>query len=185
MKWQTAIFAALTSTWLLSSASHAGEPVSIDDIFNGNIGVNLASVSGRLSVGNFNDSRTGVGADAIEMAGQMPVTLTGSTVTGLVQSAFEQAFVASGATLVDDNAAFSLGGNLIEMQLTENEAGIHVLIRCELTLRQGTRNAWQSVVFSQTQSDNADIAAAVIQGLNRLISELFMDDYFLMEMGIF
>lgn len=185
MKWYRAIFAVLTSTILMTSTTHASESVTIDYTFKGNTGVNLASVSGRLSVADFTDSRTGVSTSTIEMTGQTPVTLTDSTVSELVQDALAQAFVASGVTLAESNAAFSLAGNLIEMQLTQNDTGIRVLIRCELTLRQGTRNAWQSVVFSQTQSDNTDVAGAVTLGLNRLISELFMDDYFLMELGIF
>lgn len=115
--------------------------------------------------------------------------LADSSASELMQSAFEQAFVASGVTLgvtlTEGEASFSLAGNLIEMKLTQSEVGLRVLIRCELTLRQGSRNAWQNVVFSQIQSDNTDIKVAISRGLDRLISELFADSYFLMELGIF
>lgn len=185
MKWHKVFFVALSAAILLSTATHASDPVSIDYKFEGNTGANLASVSGRLSIGQFSDGRADIGANAIEVDGQEPVMLAGSTVSGLIQNAFEQAFVASGVTLAEGEATYSLGGNLIEMKLTENEAGIRVLIRCELTLRQGSRNAWQNVVFSQVQSVDNDTSVAISRALDRLISELFVDSYFLMELGIF
>ena len=185
MKWHKVFFVALSSALLMSTTIHANEAVSIDYKFGNNTGVNLASVSGRLSISDFSDSRIGIGADAIELDGQPPVMLADSFVSVLIKSAFEQAFVASGVTMTEGEASFSLAGNLIEMKLTQSEAGLRVLIRCELTLRQGSRNAWQNVVFSQVQSDNTDIKITIGRGLDRLISELFADSYFLMELGIF
>lgn len=188
MKWHNVFFVALSSALLLSTTIQANEAVSIDYKFGNNTGVNLASVSGRLSISHFSDSRIDIAAEAIGMDGQAPVMLADSSASELMQSAFEQAFVASGVTLgvtlTEGEASFSLAGNLIEMKLTQSEVGLRVLIRCELTLRQGSRNAWQNVVFSQIQSDNTDIKVAISRGLDRLISELFADSYFLMELGI-
>lgn len=185
MKWHNVFFVALSSALLLSSTTYANESVSIDYTFGNNTGVDLTSVSGRLSISQFSDSRIDIGAEAIELDGQAPVLLTDTEVSELIQNAFAQAFVASGVALAEGEASFSLAGNLIEMKLTQSEAGLRVLIRCELTLRQGSRNAWQNVVFSQVQSDNTDIKITISRGLDRLISELFADSYFLMELGIF
>lgn len=189
MKWHNVFFVALSSALLLSSTTYANEPVSIDYTFGNNTGVDLTSVSGRLSISQFSDSRIDIAAEAIELDGQAPVLLTDTEVSELIQNAFAQAFVASGVALgvalAEGEASFSLAGNLIEMKLTQSEAGLRVLIRCELTLRQGSRNAWQNVVFSQVQSDNTDIKITISRGLDRLISELFADSYFLMELGIF
>jgi hypothetical protein len=169
-----------------SIVARADEPISVDYHFAGDTGVNLSSiVGGPLGINSFTDGRENVGPNDISRPDNQPLTLTGITPTALIQGALEQAFTASGAKLADVGTDLSLNGRLIEMQVAENDKGIQVLIRCELTLRNGNRSAWQSVLFSQIQTDDSDIVSAIEQGLDRLVSELFMDDYFLMELGIF
>jgi len=169
-----------------STVAWTEEPISVDYLYTGDTGVNLSSiVGGPLSINTFTDGRENVDSNDIGRPEKQPLTLTGTTPTALLQGAFEQAFNASGAILADNGSALALHGKLIEMQIVENDKGVQVLIRCELTLRNQNRSAWQSVLFSQIQTNDSNIVSAIEQGLDRLVSELFIDDYFLMELGIF
>jgi hypothetical protein len=85
----------------------------------------------------------------------------------------------------DNDSQLILNGKLTEMSIQNTEFGLEVLIRCELILTNQGRNAWQSAVFSRTAVESKDISAAIGLGLDRLVAELFRDDYFLMELGIF
>jgi hypothetical protein len=181
---------SIISTLLLSSLTSialAGEPLAVEYKYEGNTSVSLASVmGGPLSVNSFTDSRSGVSANDISRGdGNEPLTLTNQTAAELVQSSFVSLFEAAGASLGEAGSPLVLQGNLIEMSVVEKGDGYEVQIRCELTLRNQGRNAWQSVAFSRVETDNKDASAALKAGLNRLAADLFRDDYFLMELGIF
>jgi len=103
----------------------------------------------------------------------------------LVHSAVLGAFTSSGASLAEGDARLTLEGKLIEMSVQDTATGLEVLIRCELTLINQGRNAWQSAVFSRTTLEGKDVGTAIGRGLDTLITELFRDDYFLIELGIF
>lgn len=182
------LFAAAIAASVLtcSAVSTADEPLVLDYTFSGNTGVNLSSIAGGpLSVNDFTDARPGSGASEIQRPGKDSLTLADQTAAALLQTTFSEAFTASGAQLGSADSPLKLEGKIVEMQITETAQGLETLIRVELTLRNQGRNAWQSVVFSRAQSEGADLSAALEQGLNRIVTELFRDDYFLMELGIF
>lgn len=182
----TSIISALLLSGLTSIAL-AGEPVTIEYKFEGNTSVSLASVTGGpLSVNSFSDGRSGISANDISRGdGNEPLTLANQTVAELVQSSFASAFEAAGASLGAAGSPIVLEGNLIEMSIQDKGDGFEVQIRCELTLRNQGRSAWQSTVFSRVETEDKDATAAVKAGLDRLAAGLFRDDYFLMELGIF
>ncbi len=95
------------------------------------------------------------------------------------------AFTSSGASLAEGDARLSLEGKLIDMTVQDTATGLEVLIRCELTLINQGRNAWQSAVVSRASVEGKDVSTAIALGLDRLVTELFRDDYFLIELGIF
>jgi hypothetical protein len=170
---------------LLTSVAAVGEEISIEYQYQGDTGVSLASmIGGPLSVAEFTDGRSIADKQTIELSGEAPLTLNERAPATLIQETFHQALQSSDASLADDSS-LQLRGHLLELQITDNGEGLEVLIRCELSLNNQGRNAWQSVVFSRTQTDSKDINEALSKGLDRLVSELFMDDYFLMELGIF
>lgn len=177
---------ALAITGLLMTGTPAySDEVSIEYKYQGDTGVSLASmIGGPLSVAEFADGRSITNKQSVEYSDKAPITLTQQAPAKLLQETFYQALQSSDAELTEDSP-LQLRGNLLEMQISDNGDGLEVLIRCELSLNNQGRNAWQSVVFSRTQSDNKDINEAISKGLDRLVSELFMDDYFLMELGIF
>ncbi|ALO47110.1 hypothetical protein [Pseudohongiella spirulinae] len=170
---------------LATSLPAYGEEISINYKYQGDTGVSLASmIGGPLSVAEFSDGRSVTDKHSIEHNDNASISLPDRAPAALVKDTFYQALQSSDANLADDSA-LQLRGNLLEMQIADNGDGLEVLIRCELSLNNQGRNAWQSVVFSRTQTDSKDINEALSKGLDRLVSELFMDDYFLMELGIF
>lgn len=181
------ISAALTAALLGTvGTTIAGETLNLDYRYAGNTGVSLSSIAGGpLSVSDFSDARVDAEAADIQRAGKEALTLQKQSAAALVQNTFAQAFESSGAQLGDSDSPLALEGKLIEMQVNESDQGLETLIRVELTLKNQGRTAWQSVVFSRSQTEGDDPGSAIQNGLNRLVTELFRDDYFLMELGIF
>lgn len=178
--------AIAASVLACSTISLAGEAINLDYSYTGDTGVNLSSiVGGPLSVNTFTDSRPDTGASDIQRPGKEPLTLANQTTASLLQATFTEAFKASGAQTGEAGSPIMLDGKVIEMQIQDTAQGLETLIRVELTLRNQGRNAWQSVVFSRVENEGSDVEAAIELGLNRLVAELFRDDYFLMELGIF
>lgn len=178
-------------TWVLSGLILAtqpliaGERIELNYHFTGDTGVNLSSMmGGPLGISSFTDERSIENKHNINRAEQDVVTLSQAP-AAIIQQAFRQALESADARLADAETPLTLSGKLLEMDIVDTASGTEVLIRCELTLNNQGRNAWQSVIFSHIAADNQDLSAAIAQGLDRLVSELFMDDYFLMELGIF
>jgi len=176
------------ATLLTLSALHtfADEQINLEYQYQGETGVDLGAIrGGPLAISAFTDHRKEPVAQGIQRIGGEPVFLTGLAPEALVRSAVLGAFTSSGASLAESDARLSLEGKLIEMSVQDTATGLEVLIRCELTLNNRGRNAWQSAVFSRTSVEGKDVSTAIGLGLDRLITELFRDDYFLIELGIF
>lgn len=185
MKSRHLITLALSGLLLTSHPLLAGEKVELDYHYTGDTGVSLSSMmGGPLSISKFTDQRSIENKHDINRAEQEDVTLSQAP-AAVIQQAFHEAFVSADAQLDDAETPLTLSGNLLEMEIVESASGTEVLIRCELTLNNQGRNAWQSVVFSRVAADGQDLSATIAQGLDRLVNELFLDDYFLMELGIF
>lgn len=178
-------------TWVLSGLLLASQPlpaaerIELDYHFTGDTGVSLSSMmGGPLGISDFTDERGIENKHNIRRAEQDAVTLSQAPST-IIQQAFRQALESADARLADAETPLTLSGKLLEMEIVDTASGTEVLIRCELTLNNQGRNAWQSVIFSRVAADNQDLSAAIAGSLDRLVNELFMDDYFLMELGIF
>lgn len=185
MKSRHLIILALSGLMLSSPALLAGEKLELDYHYTGDTGVSLSSMmGGPLSISKFTDQRAIEDKHDINRAEQEDVTLSQAP-AAVIQRAFHEAFVSADAQLGDADTPLTLSGNLLEMEIVESASGTEVLIRCELTLNNQGRNAWQSVVFSRVAADGQDLSATIAKGLDRLVNELFLDDYFLMELGIF
>jgi hypothetical protein len=182
------LLSAVVAATLLTctTLSVAGDVISIDYQYSGATGVSLSSVSGGpLTVSTFTDGRSDSEASAVQRPGKEPLILENLTAAALLQSTFAGAFEASGAKLGDAGSPIVLDGKIVEMQVSDTANGLETLIRVELSLRNQGRNAWRSVVFSRVASEGSDAESAIELGLNRLVAELFRDDYFLMALGIF
>lgn len=177
---------ALSGLLLTSQLLQAEENIELNYHYTGDVGVSLDSMmGGPLSISSFTDERDTDHNHEVNRAGQNAITLSQAP-TDVIQQAFHEAFVSANAQLDEGETPLTLSGKLLEMEILESASGeMEVLIRCELTLNNQGRNAWQSVVFSRVTADTEEVSKAIAQGLDRLVNELFMDDYFLMELGIF
>ncbi|HDZ08247.1 hypothetical protein [Pseudohongiella sp.] len=185
MKSRHFITLALSGLLLTSQPLLAGDKIELDYHYTDDTGVSLSSMmGGPLSISSFTDQRAIGNKHDINRAEQDAVTLS-QPPAAIIQQAFHEAFVSADAQLGEAETPLTLSGKLLEMEIVESDSGTEVLIRCELTLNNQGRNAWQSVVFSRVNADNQALSATIAQGLDRLVNELFLDDYFLMELGIF
>ncbi|MGB4248700.1 MAG: hypothetical protein WBJ75_13375 [Pseudohongiellaceae bacterium] len=128
---------------------------------------------GSLKVAAFTDKRTV--ADAREISGLQAE----EPLADIVRDALVQAFSAGGALLVEDGQSLTLEGELTEVLVAEKDAGIEVTIRTHVTLKQGARTAFDTVIFGRAAGATVD--EAVRATLDKLVNSLIMDDYFLME----
>jgi hypothetical protein len=178
------IFATLVSLSVLSS--FANEQINLEYQYQGETGVDLGAIrGGPLAISAFTDNRNEPVAQGIQRIGGEPIILTLLAPHALVHSAVVGAFTSSGASLAEGDARLSLEGKLIDMTVQDTATGLEVLIRCELTLINQGRNAWQSAVVSRASVEGKDVSTAIALGLDRLVTERFRDDYFLIELGIF
>lgn len=128
---------------------------------------------GSLKVAAFTDKRTvASGREISSVQAEKPLA-------DIVRDALVQAFSAGGALLVEDGQSLTLEGELTEVMVAEKEAGIEVTIRTHVTLKQGARTAFDTVIFGRSTASTID--EAVRATLDRLVNSLIMDDYFLME----
>ena len=143
--------------------------------FTGATGVNLgAAAGGPIRINEFSDARNIENKADIVHSGKESLTLSAQSPSALVREAFTKSFAASGAVMMGEDGGLVVNGKLIEMQVEESADGIEVLIRCELSLSNQGRNAWQSTLFSRTTTSGDDVAAAISASLDRLVSELVL-----------
>src|SRR3989338_11602300 len=128
---------------------------------------------GSLKVAAFTDNRTVT--DAREISGLQAE----EPLADIVRDALVQAFSAGGALLVEDGQSLTLEGELTEVLVAEKDAGVEVTIRTHVTLKQGARTAFDTVIFGRAAGATVD--EAVRATLDKLVNSLIMDDYFLME----
>lgn len=100
-------------------------------------------------------------------------------VADIVNDALVQAFEAGGATLVEDGQALTLNGELTEVQVTDKDGAFEVTIRTHVTLKNGSRTAYDTIIFGR--DSGATVDAATRAALDKLVNSLILDDYFLME----
>jgi DNA-binding transcriptional regulator/RsmH inhibitor MraZ len=100
-------------------------------------------------------------------------------VADLVNDALKQAFVAGGASLVDQSERLTLEGEITEVAVSEKDGGFEVTIRTHVTLKRGSQSAFNTVIFGRASGQSLD--QAVRATLDKLVNSLILDDYFLME----
>lgn len=141
-----------------------------------------AMTAGSLQVGEFTDARDAAGPDMIEVNGstyhlQAPLT-------DLLESAFRDAFTDAQAPLSETgNIVFQ--AEILELDVQPTAEGLQLQLRSDVSVNRGGRQLWQSVLFSRVTTDSDDLTGALDAGLDRLMQELFRDDYFRMALGIY
>ncbi len=180
----------LLSIAFASFSTQAAEEIDMQFSYAGNPGVDFSN-SGTLVVSSFADDRSGGNPQLITDSDLGDYSADGgyqasSAVSALIQDALAQAFAKGNANLVETGAEMSVGGKLtaIDAQIVDREGVDHIqlTLRVSLQLQKGGRNIWQTNLFGRgrTPADEG-MAVALDAALERLISELFSDDYFLQE----
>ncbi len=183
MKWQAIKAFCLGSALALGAQTLSAETVSVEYQFNGNTGVDMSGMTGApMAVNAFTDSRDLPGNEAT-VVGEDNLTLEGSTFAELVRQALVASFESSNAEL-GEGGNLSLDGEIVELEFRPGADGLEMVLRTELTLYAGSRNAWQSTLLSSVRTEFVDFETAIYDSMDRLISELFYDDYFLLALGL-
>lgn len=134
----------------------------------------LAKLKGPIKISTFGDTRAAKNKHLIsaEVQAEAPVA-------DIISAAFVQAFQNNGATLVEDDVRFTLEGDLTELNTTAKEGGVEVQLRAQVVLKDSGRTLWENVLFSRAAGET--VADAMRTGIDKLVQELLLDDYFLME----
>jgi hypothetical protein len=179
----------LSCSAFITSAGFAAEEISIHYVYSGNPGVDLSKMSGTFKVSEFSDDR---GEENLQLITETDLGMgnggyqADQALTALIQDAFTQGFTSGGAQMVESDEAMSLSGKLLstEAQIIEREGVemIQLTLRVNVQLQKGGRNIWQTTLFGRGRTPTSDgMTAAVSAALDRMISELVRDDYFLQE----
>ncbi|MCP5358887.1 MAG: hypothetical protein H7A06_12145 [Pseudomonadales bacterium] len=163
----------LTCALALTGFAHADD-VQVNYKYTQKPQVDFSKTSkGPLKVSAFTDKRSGAAANQIGDA------TAEKSVVDIVNDALVQSLVAGGATLVEDGQNLTLEGEVVEVSVAEKDGNQEVTIRTHVTLRAGSRAAYDTVIFGR--ATGADVAEATRNALDKLVNSLILDDYFLNE----
>jgi hypothetical protein len=171
--------ASIVAGLLLSVSCLAAEQLNIDFSYERN--VNIGSIAVDLKLGEFGDDR---GVEATELVEGYTL---GNPLSAIVRDAFAQGFAKGGVVLVDADEDMQVVGRIVSTESQMVDRGgvpsIQLTIRTALQLQGGGRTIWESTLFGRgTVPESEGMAAAVNASLERMVRELFNDDYFLIEL---
>lgn len=165
---------------LLPFASWAAEELNIDFTYERN--VNIGSINSVLSLPAFSDERGMSDKNLItdDYRAQEPLA-------DIVRDAFAQGFAKGGVELVDSGEDMQVVGTVTESGMEIVDRGgvqsIQLTIRAHIQLQSGGRTVWENTLFGRgTVPESEGVVAAVNASLERLVRELFNDDYFIIEL---
>jgi hypothetical protein len=169
----------------LSLASvQANENLDFNYQYQGTPAGDLSSMTdGPIVVGDFSDGR-GLRNPTHFIIDGNHYTLE-KPLAEYVRDAMHGALQAGGAQLGDTGTRITLTGTVTELSGRVTDAGIELMLRCDTVLNKQGRNAWQSTLFSRVQTESTDMGEALAEALDNLSRDIFWDDYFRMELGIF
>ena len=175
----------LAGLLLSATTVTSAEELTFDYQYDASVPRDMSMMSdGPLSLGSFSDQRETFSGRQLRLDdGSLTLDVT---VSELMHTAFSQGFRAAGAEMAADdagNAVFS--GDILEFAIESTDAGYQVLLRVDASLAIGGRTAWNSVLFSRVETEGRELDTALSDALDRLLRELWWDDYFFMEFGIF
>ena len=172
--------AALLSSLLISFASNAAEEIAVDFTYDRN--VNIGSIRAVLKLENFSDDR------GLENPNQLTEQYTvDAPLADIVRDAFAQGFAKGKVELVDSGDTMQVRGNIIssEAEIVDRSGvqSIQLTIRAGIQLTNGGRTIWENNLFGRgIVPESEGMSAAINASLERMVRELFMDDYFLIEL---
>lgn len=167
-------FAAMPMLCLLSFSTFSfAEDIEVNFHYDQDPQVDFSKApKGSLKIAGFTDTR---GGDATEIGSYNAE----QAVTEIVHDALSQAFVAGGAALVEEGQSLTLNGEVTEFSVQDKDGEYDVIVRVHATLLAGSRTAYDTVIFGRASA--TELNTAIHQALEKLITSLIWDDYFLNE----
>lgn len=170
----------LIACLLLSVSSFAAEQLNIDFSYERN--VNIGTIQPSLKLAAFGDDR-GVSDGSILTS---DYTLN-APLADIVRDAFAQGFAKGGVELVDAEEDMQVVGTIVSSEAEMIDRGgvqnIQLTIRTAIQLQGNGRTIWETTLFGRGRVPESEgMAAAVNASLERMVRELFNDDYFLIEL---
>ncbi len=168
------LFAALPILCVLSflSISYA-DNIEVNFQFTQDPQVDFSKApKGPLKIAKFSDVRGGDANLIGTYSAEKPVA-------EIVQDALSQAFIAGGAGLVEEGQSLTLNGEVTEFSVESTGSGFDVVVRTHVTLQAGSRTAYDTTIFGRASA--AELNDAIHGALEKLITSLIWDDYFLNE----
>jgi hypothetical protein len=174
MKYLISVFGLLFA--LNSAVYAAGEPVLLDYEYQASRSdPDLRKLKGTISIAHFGDARNNPDAPEI----RKPSAAESIPLAEIITEAFVQAFRTSGAEVAAESGRFVIDGQITEVTSTDREGSSEIVIRASISLKDGGRTIWENGLFSRASA--ATEAEALQLGITKLVQELLVDDYFLME----
>lgn len=172
----TSILACL----LFSISSFAAEQLNIDFSYERN--VNVGTIQPSLKLSDFADGRD-VSDGNVLVEGY---TLNAPLVE-IIRDAFAQGFAKGGVELVDEGEDMQIVGTILSSESEIVDRGgvqnIQLTVRTQIQLQGGGRTIWENTLFGRGRVPETEgMTAAVNASLERMVRELFNDDYFLIEL---
>lgn len=167
-------FAAVPMLCLLSfSTVSFAEDIEVNFNYTQDPQVDFSKApKGPLKIAGFTDARDGDATLIGTYNAQQPVV-------EIVHDALTQAFIAGGAALVEEGQSLTLNGEVTEFSVQDKAGEFDVTVRVHVTLLSGSRTAYDTVIFGRASA--AELDAAIDGALEKLITSLIWDDYFLNE----
>ncbi|MGH1471337.1 MAG: hypothetical protein ACRBCS_09100 [Cellvibrionaceae bacterium] len=152
--------------------------------YTGNHGLDFSHITrGPIRIDTFTDERSLTTKTGEQHAIQK--LAISENIPLAVKQGIEQAFKSGNADLVSENENLRLTGAITSIEAKEQK----FTLRVKLTLYNKEKTVWNSTLFSKVDisesnesSDyNDNLKNAFYSSIDKLIEELFFDDYFLLE----
>jgi len=161
------------------------EEVDFAYSYDKNHGVDFSTFrNGPFKVSTFTDSRDVDDPKLIAALNSEAGYRSNTDLADLVKDAIVQGFLKGDAGLVDEGETMSLAGQVVSTEAeVAADGAIQLTVRASVQLLQPSgRTVWQSNLFGRGNATaDEGIAGALSQALTRIVDQLMLDDYFLME----
>lgn len=170
------LISVLCVLFTITTAASAGEPLQLNYEYKVSASdPDLRKLKGSIAIDGFRDTRSDAGTPQIQAqsaAEPRPLAI-------IVTDAFVQAFIANGADVTDVETRFVIEGEITELTTSSRDDSLEVVIKAKVALKDGGRTIWENGLFSRAAASTE--ADALQLGITKLVQELLVDDYFLME----
>jgi len=174
----------LSLVMLFSLPLLAVEEIEFEYSYDKNHGVDFSSIrGGPFKVSQFTDGRDVDNPSLITDLGADGGYQTSMSLADVVRDAVIKGFLKGDANLADEGENLLLTGEVIssEAELVNGDS-VRLTIRASVQLQRSGRTLWQTNLFGRgTATADEGFAEALSQALTRLVDQLMLDDYFLLE----